>query len=202
MGVRPVVYWTANLVLDSCIYTIPVTLFFILFAAFKYTTIIGPNFVAAALTFVGAIFATLSFNYLLSFAIDKYITAMQVGLAANALLGLIFAAGTIALQLLLSSGDSDKDYGWLGLVLPPMIPTASVYYVLYILAQLDFQRSINNTTGSTYLCHIFLKFSFKIYIFVVCWIRHVGCIAMEQSRWHYSDDLGVWRRVLVVGDLA
>ena len=127
MGVRPLIYWSSNLLVDACVYLMPVIIFFILFAACGYAQITGPNFVAAALLFSGAIFAVLAFSYLLSFALDKAVTAQQYGLAINAILGLVLAGGCIALQYVLSnnSGGALSDYAYLGSLLPPLIPTGS-----------------------------------------------------------------------------
>ncbi len=98
MGVRPPVYWLSNLIVDTLVYWIPVLIFFVLFAIAGYTTIVGVNFAAAFLLFAGAIFATLSFNYLISFLFDKYNTIISYAIGINVLVGLVIAVGTGVLQ--------------------------------------------------------------------------------------------------------
>jgi hypothetical protein len=104
MGVRPPVYWLSNLIADSLVYWIPALIFFVLFAIAGYTTIVGVNFAAAFLLFAGAIFATLSFNYLLSFLFDKYNTIIAYAIGINVLVGLVVAVGTGALLFYIESG--------------------------------------------------------------------------------------------------
>jgi ATP-binding cassette subfamily A (ABC1) protein 3 len=158
MGVRPWVFWAANLVSDLLLTLVPTCLYFILFASFGQTSILGANLLPATLLFVISSFSSLCFNYVLSFFFDKFTSMVPVAVLFNILFGMIFAAATLLLSLAYPTKSFVQAMPNIG----PVVPTFSVFYGLFKLTSLitnnddaSFQDSFSSLGNLLWLTFIY-----------------------------------------------
>lgn len=77
MGVRPLVFWTANFVFDTISFLVPVIFTFIIMAAFDKPGFTGARFPAALVVFLCYLISSTSITYMLSFCFAKSTTAQS-----------------------------------------------------------------------------------------------------------------------------
>lgn len=138
MGVRPVVFWFANLCVDFLIYLIPVCLVFVLCFLFDKNTLFGPRFIPAVIIYFVGIFSLLSFTYLLSFAFDNFTIMLSISSFVNVFGGLVlFFVSLTLVQIKSISSD------WV-VILPyilSLVPSYVFYYGIYMLSFCEYMES-------------------------------------------------------------
>eukprot|EP00931_Biecheleriopsis_adriatica_P003540 TRINITY_DN105341_c0_g1_i1.p1 TRINITY_DN105341_c0_g1~~TRINITY_DN105341_c0_g1_i1.p1 ORF type:complete len:884 (+),score=199.22 TRINITY_DN105341_c0_g1_i1:354-2654(+) len=118
-GVSLFAYWTANLLWDICLYTLPLGLSVLFLWLFDIDAFIKNGALwASFVTFLGYGLAIGPFSYMLSFLFAKHTTAQVISLVINFLTGLLLMLTSYILNLIDSTKEVNDSLMWIYRLFP------------------------------------------------------------------------------------
>lgn len=118
-GVSLIAYWVANLLWDTCLYLVPLTLSMLFMHALNVEVFIANGALwASSITFLGYGLAIAPFSYLLSFFFSKHTTAQVLCLVINFVTGLLLMVASYILSAIEDTRDVNESLMWVYRLFP------------------------------------------------------------------------------------